>query len=676
VSQAAGSAAGAALSTPRSGVRRPWNLLVPAGLVTLGVYLPSLWNDFVQWDDGMAFLDNPNYRGLAPANLRWMFTTFLLGHYQPLSWITLGFDHVVWGMNPIGYHLTNILLHAAAAIAFGWCAAWIFEESGGADPAASGFGRSSSWFGALVALGWALHPLRVEAVTWITERREVLCGLLTLLAVASHLRRGPRWATAVLTLLAMLAKATAVTIPVFVVLIDVVRSRESEPRALLRAAGMAIARNAHLVAMAAVFSVVAVFAQKDAKAIVSYSELLLSRRIGLSFFGVAFCVIRTLAPYGLAPLHQGKVGMTWELHPPVWWQAAGGFVLVLVALACGWRRRRRGLGLLAGTLAFVAMVLPTGGLGQSGPQAAADRYTYQAAWVVTLGIGLLGAALAARAPSLRRCLAAATLAVLAVLGSLSVRQQRVWRDTESLWRRQLEVYPASPIGHNQLGYYLVGKKDPVQAEVHLRRALALAPEYVDPKCSLAGVLISSGRPEEAVGLLESALRTKPGHLPALFLLAKTLWDVGRIDESVAAFEKLAQADAANPEAHRQLAKAQAAASRPTDAVASFDRGIAAAPSPELYSDFAWLLATHPDAAVRNGPKAVAMAEKAVAAGQSGVRTILMLAAARAEAGDFDRAIAEVEAAIPGLPPETASKLRNLIADLEKHEAVRAEPRFP
>ena len=198
---------------------------------------------------------------------------------------------------------------------------------------------------------------------------------------------------------------------------------------------------------------------------------------------------------------------------------------------------------------------------------------------------------------------------------------------------------------------------------------------MEPKCSLAGLLISTNRPVEGIGLLRSALQTKPGHLPALFMLGKTLWDVGERDEAILVFGQLAGADPANPESHRQLAKAEAAASRPRDAVASFERGVARAPSADLHSDFAWLLATHADPAVRDGRRAVELAEKAIAAGQTAAR-IVVIAAAWAEAGEFERAIREVETAIPGLPPESEPAMRHLIEDLRKRDPVRADPRFP
>src|SRR6185369_14313609 len=141
----------------------------------LACFLPSLGSDFVLWDDDMNFTDNPSYRGLSPSHLRWMFTTFHGGHYQPLSWVTLGLDYTLWGMNPLGYHLTNLLLHAANALL-------VYRLIAVLVP---GVGAGAAVVG---ALSFAIHPLRVESVAWATERRDVLSGLFFLLTVLAYVR--------------------------------------------------------------------------------------------------------------------------------------------------------------------------------------------------------------------------------------------------------------------------------------------------------------------------------------------------------------------------------------------------------------------------------------------------------------------------------------------------------
>src|SRR5262245_63937633 len=174
-----------AASSSRRGTEAPEALaggwgraLVPLALVVavFTAFLPTLASDFVAWDDDLNFTENPHYRGLSPAHLRWMLTTLHGGHYQPLSWITLGLDYVVWGMNPVGYHLTNLLIHAATAILCYYVIAALLART--SRPRDAGVRVAA----AVGALFFAIHPLRVESVAWASERRDVLSGFFYLLA--------------------------------------------------------------------------------------------------------------------------------------------------------------------------------------------------------------------------------------------------------------------------------------------------------------------------------------------------------------------------------------------------------------------------------------------------------------------------------------------------------------
>ena len=140
----------------------------------------------MDWDDEPNFLLNESYRGLGWTQLKWMFTAFHLGHYAPLTWITFGADYLVWGLDPLGYHLTNLLLHTANAVVFYLIA---FRLLQGGIPGATDRPLPLRLSAALAALVFAVHPLRVESVAWATERRDVLSGLFYLLAVLVYLRR-------------------------------------------------------------------------------------------------------------------------------------------------------------------------------------------------------------------------------------------------------------------------------------------------------------------------------------------------------------------------------------------------------------------------------------------------------------------------------------------------------
>ena len=163
--------------------------------ITFAAFLPALQNQFVSWDDDKNFLDNPHYRGLGWTQLGWMWTTHM-GHYIPLTWMTLGLDYLLWGMNPVGYHLTSLVLHAANAVVFFFVVHRILTL---ALPSPAEREHALAVSAGFAALVFAIHPLRVESVAWVTERRDVLSGLFYLSAILLYLRacepekRGREW---------------------------------------------------------------------------------------------------------------------------------------------------------------------------------------------------------------------------------------------------------------------------------------------------------------------------------------------------------------------------------------------------------------------------------------------------------------------------------------------------
>src|SRR5438132_2663270 len=202
-------------------------LPVLIALVTFLPFLPTLDNQFVNWDDDDNLLDNPHYRGLGWTQLRWMWTTSHLGHYAPLTWMTLGLDYLFWGLKPVGYHLTNLLLHAANAAVFYLVARRILGSALPGPRERGNVGLALS--AAFAALLFAIHPLRVESVAWATERRDVLLGLFYLLTILAYLRacergergRGWYWGAVGLFACALLSKSMAVSLPAVLLILDV-----------------------------------------------------------------------------------------------------------------------------------------------------------------------------------------------------------------------------------------------------------------------------------------------------------------------------------------------------------------------------------------------------------------------------------------------------------------------
>src|SRR3989475_6700300 len=277
---------------------------------TFAAFLPTLQNQFVTWDDDKNFLENPHYRGLGWTHLRWMWTTHL-GHYIPLTWMTLGLDYLLWGMNPLGYHLTNLLLHAANAAVFFFILRRILTL---ALPSPSERGHALAVSAGFAALVFAIHPLRVESVAWVTERRDVLSGLFYLVAILLYLRacergargRGWYWLSVAAFVLALLSKSMVVNLPIVLLILDVYPLRRlggsigwrSEP------ARRGYVQKIPFVLLAAAASAIAVMSLFSIHAAASLAQLGVPSRLAISTYGLSFYLWKMILPVNLSPIYE------------------------------------------------------------------------------------------------------------------------------------------------------------------------------------------------------------------------------------------------------------------------------------------------------------------------------------------------------------------------------------
>src|SRR2546427_480108 len=279
-------------------------------LFTLTAFLPALQNQFVNWDDKDNFLDNPHYRGLGWTHLRWMWTTHR-GHYIPLTWMTLGLDYLLWGMNPSGYHLTSLLLHAVNAVVFFLVVRRLLTR---ALPGPAERGHALAVAAGFAALVFAIHPLRVESVAWVTERRDVLSGLFYLSAILIYLwaceggarGRGWYWLSVAVFVLALLSKSMVVNLPVVLLILNAYPLRRlggalgwwSEP------ARRVYVEKIPFVLLAAAASAIAVMAPSSVHAAASLAQLSVPGRLAVSAYGLSFYLWKTVAPVNLSPLYE------------------------------------------------------------------------------------------------------------------------------------------------------------------------------------------------------------------------------------------------------------------------------------------------------------------------------------------------------------------------------------
>lgn len=545
------------------------------GLITFLAFLPALWNDFVAWDDRRNLYENPDYRGLGWTQLKWMFTTSLLGHYIPLTWLSFGLDFVVWGMNPVGYHLTNLVLHVVATVLFYFVARRVLREGIDVSPTALAAGAAAA------ALFFGIHPLRVESVAWATERRDVLSGALFLLTILLYLHAarasGPRrrWLLSVSVasyLLALASKAIVITLPVVLVVLDVY------PLARLRGGprdwgspsrGAVWVEKVPYLLLGAVGAVVSYSAQARVLPDVSSSWLARTAHV---FYGFWFHLLKTAVPVGLSPLYEAPARIDpWE---PRFLASAIGVVgagVLTLLLHWRWRRSRGSAAALALWAYYVVMLAPVSGIIPMGSQLTADRYSYLAClgWAMLVGAGgglfWQAATRGTIRPRLVRLTAAGAVIGLVGLGTVTWRQVQVWHDTERLWRHAVGVTPECGLCHKFLGDTLIERGALLSGLEHLQRAVTLRPDRVDFRANvgvafarlgmwteaveqyrrvlerepqkvdvqtnLAVALLRMGRPEEAVERLQEVLRTAPSYPAARVALGFALNDLGKPDEA-------------------------------------------------------------------------------------------------------------------------------------------------
>lgn len=540
--------AGVLDESPLQGVHF-WAFLLFVVLATLFVFHPALQNGFVNWDDDVNILENPHYRGLGWTQLKWMFTTFHMGPYQPLSWLSLGADYVVWGMSPFGYHLTSILLHAAGAALFYLSGVLLLSSAEGED------GRRAPLYAAACfgALCFSIHPLRAESVAWVTERRDVLSGVFYFATVLAYLRGPARrsgWREHLLPLglfvCALLSKAIAISLPVVLLALDLfpLRRLPTEPRRWGEPGfrGTWLEKIPYFL-LAGAAAAVGAYGQSKVGAVWSLADQGWAARLAQPFYGVAFYLWKTVSPYGLINMYEAPRPASLAVWP--YWPSLALTVGATLAFLRLWRRWPAGLLVW---LCYLATLAPVLGFVKFGQQVTADRYSYHAClgWALLCG-GAMLKGLRARSPSLRAFAAIAAVAVSVWLGILCRRQALVWRDSESLWRNTVAVRPGHIFAHNNLGTALSDKGKLEEAISHYNVAMRADPYSVNAYYNLGNALAKLGRTDEAIAAYRAALKVNGGYAPAHNNLAVLLSRRGGA-EALEHFGAAAQSSPASPHA--------------------------------------------------------------------------------------------------------------------------------
>jgi tetratricopeptide (TPR) repeat protein len=630
-----------------------WGLGLLLGLVTLGLYLPMLGNDFVDFDDQAYISDNPQVTaGLSRPGIVWAFHTFEQGNWHPLTWISHMLDCQLFGVNPAWHHLVNALFHAVNTV----LVFWLLRRMTG-----------RLWPSALVAALFGWHPLHVESVAWASERKDVLCAffwLLTLLAYTAYVKR-PRPGIYALALglfaCALMSKPMAVTLPCVLLLLDfwplnrwlplpeaatgnppeaggepVIPGNGAAPGVnawtggLWRRGAALVLEKVPFFVLSLADAVVTYAAQKSAGAVTSSIALPCPYRLGNALWSYLRYVSNTVCPAGLSLVYPYKT------HLPMFLVTVSAALLVVWSgLFLAWWRRFPYL--VTGWFWFVGTLVPTIGLIQVGAQSMADRYMYLPS------IGLFIVAVWGLADWVRlqpRWLRPVQLAsALALLGCLVLTSIQIayWRNTITLFTHTIEE-----TGDNGVAYYCLG----------------------------LGYQKAGDKPT-ALGLYSKSVEVEPGYFPAQFSLGKLLLEYGKVAEGRQHLDRAEQMAGRNPQLQYNLGMTLMTAGNHADAMPHLAAAVRWAPdNPDFHAALGYALQT-----MTNLDGALRELNRALALQPDDHYARYCLASVLTEAGRTNDALVQYELLVQRDPADPETHFNLGLARLENGQFTEAQTEF-
>ena len=612
---------------------RPRFIALLLGLITLLVYLPATSFHFINFDDQDYVAGNPVVRnGLTWRGIKWAFDSAHASNWHPLTWLSHMADCDLFGLNPAGPHLVNALFHAAnTALLF----MLMFQLT------------KRLWPSAFIAALFAWHPLHVESVAWIAERKDVLStffALLTLLSYTRYVRRNHRrdfWLALSFFVLALLSKPMPVTLPLVMLLLDYWPLNRVVGRGVeVEGFGPQMIRPSSFIPLiwekwpffllAAVLCAVTLLAQHAAVS-------------SLVIVPFNYRLENAVTAYGgylwkmIWPLH---LAIFYPLEMPIAWSLLAESMIILTGVSIiAWRERKDNPWLITGWLWFLVTLVPVIGLVQVGGQSMADRYSYFPLVGIFLAVTFSAEAVIERFSYLKTWFALVAILILGTCILMTENQLPYWHDSESLFRHSLAVKD-STVAHASLGEALQDQNKNSEAMTQYIMALRLDPEFDLAYSNLGKLFADEGKLELSAVYFREAMKWKP-RLPLIYdNFGIVLVKLKQPDEAMKEFSAAAQLDPTAAEPHFLMGRLLLQRGQDVDAVAQLRKALELDPNnPELLIYTASVLAADENQKVRNGADACELAEKAVTL-TNGQQPAAFDAAAmsNAESGDFGGAV--------------------------------------
>ena len=585
---------------------RVTTLLVCIGLVavTWAVFGQTLAHDFVNFDDHVYVYENPLVaRGLSTEGIIAAFTHTHALNWHPLTTLSHMLDCQLYGLKAGGHHLTNVILHTISVLLL---FVVLTQMTGGL------------WQSGFVAALFAIHPLHVESVAWIAERKDVLSGLFFMLTLAAYARyaRAPSTPRYLLVSLffacGLMSKPMLVTLPFVLLLLDYwplgrLESQKSEIGSRLR---RLITEKVPMFSLSICSCIVTLFTQRQGPNAIDQLPFLW--RLNNTFVSYITYIRQMLWPVRLAVFYP---------HPndrlPLAEVTMAIVFLVGVSLLVIYLRRTKPY-LVTGWFWYLGMLVPVIGLVQVGEQAHADRYTYLPEIGLYIMIVWIVGDLLPKSTS-RVCRALVGFAVAIIIVSLSERargQTSYWKNSETLWKHTLAVTSDNDVAHNNLGFLFLRRGELDNAISEFQAALDIRSRSTQTHYSLGAALIQNNIGnafarkqfwDKAIDHLQEAARLRPDYADAYFNLGSVFFQLGRIDQAIAQWRKALAIRPTDEQAHRNVASALRKKGNVKGAIAEYEQALNITPEDTVaLNNLAWILATSPDASIRDGARSVSV----------------------------------------------------------------------
>lgn len=499
-------------------------LLPTLVLVTLTVYLPALWCGFVDFDDPAMVVNNLYVQsGFTIEGIRWAFTTGYMANWIPLSWLSHMIDVQLFGMNPAAHHATNVFLHIANTMLL-----FLFLKKTSAAP----------WQSAAIASLFALHPLHVESVAWIAERKDVLSGffwMLTLYAYCRYIEKpeAGRYLTVLgVFALGLLAKPMLVTLPVILLFLDLWPfGRVSQRLDTLPASKLRIVAEKIPLLLLSLFSSLITYWAQSADG-VSYQGYTLAARAGRACVSYLTYLWMTVWPLNLAVIYP------FDKYPPTQFKMLGSLLILLFISVLAFCLRRRFPYLLVGWGWYLISLLPVIGLIQIGQHSVADRYTYLPLIGIFIMISWGIADLRERWNLGIKPVTIFSVILLLLLATITLMQVRYWKNSYTLFSRAVAVTQGNWVAHHNLGRVLQDQGKTDDAIIQFLASIKAKPSYPLPFLGIGVAYHQKREYPLAVQSFKSALMFEPGMLQARLGLGLVYLDMGEKEKALEEYQTL------------------------------------------------------------------------------------------------------------------------------------------